>query len=171
LVREFPDAALGLAESFWKPERAKLPAGVEHAHWDWARKIGTPMFEFVAVVAHSQVEGLAAVARSGVQSLLTPAVTATYLAYLETAPWNHELYPGGGRYTGVGTALLEEAVLTSLAAGCGGRVQLTALPQAEDFYRRKGMTEVGPTGSGGLVYFEYTEAAALVFLTSRGVTI
>jgi len=171
VLREFPDAALMVVESLWKPERSKLPNYAEHAHWDWIRKVGMPMFEFLAVVASGQVEGLAALARSPVPSKMTAGVGATYLMFLETAPWNLDEHPHGVRFAGVGSALLEEAVLISLDAGLGGRVQLTALPQAERFYRKRGMTELGPSSSSSLVYFEYTEAQAIAFLTSRGVTI
>ena len=170
VVRDFPDAVLPVVESLWKPERAKLPVGLQHTHWDWVQKVGMPVFEFVAVVANGQVEGLAAVARSAVPSRLAAGQMATYLMFLEAAPWNLKEHPGGRRFGGVGAALLEEAVLTSLSAGLGGRVHLSALPQAEEFYRKLGMTELGPTAPGGLVYFEYDESQATAFLTSRGTT-
>lgn len=95
----------------------------------------------------------------------------TYLAFLETAPWNLEEHPEGMRFAGAGSALLEEAGLISMARGLGGRVLLSALPQAEPFYRKRGMTELGPSSRHSLVYFEYTETQATAFLTSRGVTI
>lgn len=170
MVRDFPDAALSVVESAWAPERARLPARVEHTHWDWVRKVGRPVFEFVAVVANAQVEGLAAVARSPVASKTAAGMQATYLMFIETAPWNLPEHPDGGRFGGVGSSLLEEVVLASLASGLGGRVLLNALPQAEAFYRNRGMTELGPESPGGLGYFEYTEAQAAGFLTQRGLT-
>jgi hypothetical protein len=168
VVRDFPDAALAVVESAWAPERARLPAGVEHTHWDWVRKVGLPVFEFVAVVVNAQAEGLAAVTRSPVASKLAVGAQASYLMFIETAPWNLPEHPDGGRFGGVGSSLLEEVVLGSVAAGLDGRVLLSALPQAEEFYRKSGMTELGPESPGGLVYFEYTEVQAASFLTKRG---
>ncbi len=169
VIRDFPDAALAVVESLWTPERARLPASMDHTHWDWIRKIGLPAFEFLAVVAGGQVEGLATVARSPASSKLAPGVLVTYLAFLETAPWNLKGHPSGGRFRGVGEALLEEAVLLAHHHGNAGRVLLSSLAQAEDFYRRKGMTEIGTTA--GLVQFECTEAQAQAFLATRGATI
>lgn len=170
VVRDFPDIALAVVESLWKPERAKFSPPMEHVHWDWVRKIGFP-FRFVAVVCRGRVEGLAAVQPTPRQSELDPSTTAEYVAFLETAPWNLKEYPGGPQLRGAGTALLTEAIVLSHEMGQQGRVLLSALSQAEDFYRRSGMTELGPLHSSSLVYFEYTEAQAATFLASQGVTI
>jgi hypothetical protein len=64
VIRDFPDALLVAAEAHWKPERAKLSPSLEHTHWDWGRKAGSPVYEVIAVVAGGQVEGLVAVART-----------------------------------------------------------------------------------------------------------
>ena len=171
VVRDFPDSALSVVESLWAAERLNLPSAMGHTHWDWGRKAGTPIYEVIAVVAGGQVEGLAAVARSPAPSKLAPGVAVAYLAYLETAPWNLKLHPTGGRFRGVGEALLEEVVLLGYHRGNSGRVLLSSLPQAEDFYRRKGMTEISPIAPGGLIEFEYTEAQSLAFLATRGTTV
>lgn len=170
VVRDFPEAALTVVESIWKPERAKLTRPMEHVNWDWALKSGFP-FRFLAVVCRGQVEGLAAMSPIPRQSELTPSATAAYVAFLETAPWNLAAYPGGQRVRGAGTALLTEAILLSHEMGQQGRVLLSALSQAEDFYRRSGMTELGRLHSSGLVYFEYTETQAADLLAAQGVTI
>jgi hypothetical protein len=170
VVRDFPEAALAVVESLWKPERAKLTPPMEHVLWDWTLKSGFP-FRFVAVVWRGRVEGLAALYPGPRQSELTPTTTAAYVAFLETAPWNLRAYPGGPRLRGAGTALLTEAILLSHEMGQQGRVLLSALSQAEDFYRWSGMTELGPLHSSSLVYFEYTETQAANFLAAQGVTI
>ena len=147
----------------------RLPLTKQHTHWDWVRKIGWTAFQFLAVQVGNTVEGLAALKRHPIPSLLTPSTFAVEIAILEAAPWNVDGHPNGVRYLGVGTSLILEAVLISREAGHGGRVQLSALPQAEDWYRRRGMTEVGPQPLFGLVYFEYTQAQANALLARYGV--
>lgn len=168
-MRDFPDSAFGDVERAWAPERARLPRTKQHTHWDWVRKIGWTAFRFLAVQVGNSVEGLVALKRHPTSSLLSPPDVAIEIAILETAPWNVDGHPDGVRYRGVGSVLMVEAVLISREAGLDGRVQLSALPQAEDWYRRRGMTEVGPQPPSGLVYFEYTQAQADALLTRTGV--
>ncbi len=170
VTRDFPDTAFGDVERDWGPERMRLPTTTQHTHWDWLRKIGWTAFQFLAVQVGTTVEGLAALKRQPTPSLLTPSAFAVEIAILETAPWNVDGHPDGIRYQGVGTALLVEAVLISREAGYDGRVQLSALPQAEGWYRRRGMTEVGQQPPFGLVYFEYTQAQVAALLARYGVT-
>lgn len=169
VVRDFPDSAFGDVERLWGPERLRLPRSKQHTHWDWVRKIGWTGFRFLAVHVGNSVEGLAALKRQPQPSLLMPSAELVELAFLEAAPWNVDGHPDGVWYQGVGTALLIEAVRISRETGHAGRVQLSALPQAEDWYRRRGMTEVGPQPPFGLVYFEYTQAQADALLARYGV--
>jgi hypothetical protein len=169
LVRDFPDTSFPDVERLWSPERLRLPLHAQHSHWNWVRKMGTTSFQFLAVRVGGSVEGLAAVWRNPHPSLLTTTAHAVELAILEGAPWNVDGHPDGIRYQGVGTALLIETVLISREAGHAGRLRLSALPQAEDWYRRRGMTEVGSQYPGGLVYFEYTQTQADSLLARYGV--
>jgi hypothetical protein len=169
VIRDFPDSAFGDVERVWGPERGRLPPTKQHTSWDWVRKIGWTAFRFLAVQVGNSVEGLAALKRSPLPSLTTPSDFTVEIAILEAAPWNVDGHPDGIRYRGVGTALIVEAVLLSREAGHAGRVQLSALPQAESWYRRRGMTEVGPQPPYGLVYFEYTQAQADDLLARNGV--
>jgi hypothetical protein len=169
VTRDFPDTAFGDVERLWGPERLRLPPTQQHTHWDWVRKVGWTAYRFMAVQVGNGVEGLVALKRQAVPSLITPSDFAVEVAVLETAPWNVADHPDGIRHQGVGTALLVEVVLLSRETGHNGRVQLSALPQAEDWYRRRGMTEVGPQPPFGLVYFEYTQAQADHLLARTGV--
>jgi len=93
-----------------------------------------------------------------------------YLSYVESAPWNWE-EPAIGqepRYKGVGSQLVELAARWSQQLGFGGRLGLHAIPQAEDFYRRRcGMTDLGPDPDPnyrGMHYFEFIEDQVNKFL-------
>jgi hypothetical protein len=168
LIRDFPDSTFGDVEHAWGPERVRLPSTKQHTHWDWVRKIEWTAFQFLAVQVGTTVEGLAALKRQAAPSLLTPSAFAVEIAILEAAPWNVDGHPDGVRHQGVGTVLIVEAILISREAGHNGRVQLSALPQAEGWYRRRGMTEVGPQPPFGLVYFEYTQTQADALLARIG---
>jgi hypothetical protein len=89
-----------------------------------------------------------------------------YVDYLEAAPWNTGAYTRSPRFKGVGTRLLQGAILRSQEEGFGGRVGLHALPQSEGFYAgRCGMQNLGlDPAYHHLSYFEFTAAAAADFL-------
>lgn len=170
VIRDFPAAAVAGVEAIWTPERANLSPPMEHIHWDWALKSGFP-FRFVAVVCRGRVEGMTAIYPGPKENEFKRPATAAYVSFLESAPWNLPEYPNGPQLKGVGTALLTEAVLLSHEMGEQGRVLLSALGQAENFYRKSGMTRLGTLHSSSLVYFEYTVAEAANFLAGQGVTI
>lgn len=99
-----------------------------------------------------------AVAKAPRASQLVAGVQALYVAFIEVAPWNLTWHPQGVRHKGTGVALLGTACRLSHTYGFGGRVLLSALPQAEGFYRACGMKECGT--SYGMLYFEMSEADA-----------
>jgi hypothetical protein len=122
----------------------------------------------VAVECQGQPQGLMAVLRSPRRSRLGDG-HVVYVDYVETAPWNLKSSNASPRFSGVGTCLLAEAVRLSFESGFGGRVGLHSLPQAEAFYTRCGMTQVGADPSYfDLVYFEYTAQQASDWLASIG---
>ena len=66
---------------------------------------------------------------------------------------------------GVGSALLTAAVALSVEEGFKGRLALHSLPQADAFYRKIGMTDLGSDAQyQNLRYFEMTADQARVFL-------
>ncbi len=164
---DFPDGRFPDVEAAWTAERGNLPASAEHVHWDWVRKLGSPNYRFVAITVGTSVEGLMAIARQPRASRLTAGVQAVYVDFIEVAPWNLPWYPSGARFKWVGKSLLATACRLSEQAGCGGRVALSSLSQAEGFYRTCGMRECGT--NYGMVYFEYTEADATTLRTQIGV--
>jgi hypothetical protein len=139
-------------------------------HWDWAQKTarvqGLLAFRGFSVVAQGVTQGLAQVnltksARESSQ-MGKPLV---YLEYLEVAPWNRPELGRTPRLRGVGSALVQAAVALSDEEGFKGRIGLHSLPQANDFYRRCGMTDLGPDPAyQNLSYFEMTPEQARAFL-------
>lgn len=139
-------------------------------HWDWRQKtagvsglLGYPGF---SVVAQGMTQGLAQVDLT--RSARAPdhiGKPMAYVDYLEVAPWNRPDFGRAARLKGVGTALLLAVVALSDAEGFKGRIGLHSLPQADAFYHRCGMTDLGPDAAlQGLRYFEMTAERAGVFL-------
>lgn len=147
--------------------REKWPQSL---HWDWPRKTaqvqGLLAFRGFSVVAQGVTQGMSQVdltksAREASQAR-KPLI---YVEYLEVAPWNRPELGSTPRLRGVGSALLTAAVALSREEGFKGRVGLHSLPQADAFYRRCGMTDLGPDAAyQNLRYFEMTVAQAHTFL-------
>jgi GNAT superfamily N-acetyltransferase len=139
-------------------------------HWDWRQKTarvqGLLAFRGFSVVAQGETQGLAQIdltkaAREASQA----GKPLVYLNFLEVAPWNRPELGQQPRLRGVGTALLSAAVALSVEEGFKGRTGLHSLPQADDFYRRNGMTDLGPDPTyQNLRYFEMTAEQARAFL-------
>ena len=88
----------------------------------------------------------------------------SYVEYLEVAPWNRAELGAKPRLRGVGTVLLTAAVALSNGEGFKGRIGLHSLPQADAFYRKIGMTDLGPDAAyQNLRYFEMTVEQARAF--------
>ena len=152
--------------------RRGVPSGQwpQSWHWDWRQKAarvqGLLAFRSFSIVALGETQGLAQVdltksAREGSQA----GKSIVYLDYLEVAPWNRPDLGQRPRLRGVGTALLSAVVALSEEEGFKGRIGLHSLPQADAFYRRCGMTDLGPDSTyQNLRYFEMTAEQAYAFL-------
>lgn len=142
-------------------------------HWDWKKKMarvqGLLAFQGFSVVAQGVTQGLMQVdltksAREASQA----GKPLVYVEYLEVAPWNRPELGSTPRLRGVGSALLVTAVELSVAEGFKGRIGLHSLPQADAFYRKIGMTDLGPDPQyQDLKYFEMTAEQARAFLNEE----
>lgn len=139
-------------------------------HWDWARKTarvqGLLAFRGFSVVAQGITQGLAQVdlTKSG-RELSQAGKPLVYLDYVEVAPWNRPEFGRPPRLRGVGSALITAAVALSEEEGFKGRIGLHSLPQADAFYAKIGMTDLGPDAAyQNLRYFEMTAERARAFL-------
>lgn len=97
-------------------------------------------------------------------------VSGIYLAYVGAAPWNLGYYHGllgqVPKFDDVGEVFLSLAARKSIECGYEGRVILHAAPGSEGFYRKCGITELGPDRlhPSNLIRFEMTAARAHDFL-------
>lgn len=176
-----------LVERVWGPERLRLleellrrgtprPEHPESLHWDWRKK--APELKLLeargfAIVCQDEWQGamLLRTASHFVKLEANRGKPLVYGDYIETAPWNWRVRALGreSRFRGVGSILFREAVRESLRQGFHGRLGLHALPQAEPFYEKAGMTRVGADlNKQNLVYFEFTREQARRFLDDRG---
>lgn len=183
VVRGFPPDRLAEVERSWGPSRdqladamARVGQHLESWHWRWTRKDTTVRAGehlLVSVECEGEVQGLMALRTELRAAVITPGQWVMYVDYIEAAPWNQRA-PGvqEPRFLGVGTLLIGEAVRTAAGRSASCRVGLHALPQAEPFYTsRCGMTRIGPDpGYHNLVYFEYPDGVADVWLTTMGLS-
>lgn len=144
----------------------------EHGHWDWRTKVddyGDQLaYQSFALECGGMVQGLMIV-NTTKRCRLAEQINQhlVYVEYLESAPWNRVGSIGDPPYKGVGLVLLAAAIDLSIEEGNRGRVGLHSLPQAEPFYARCGMSDLGPdTRYPGhpLRYFEMTSEQAERFL-------
>jgi len=139
-------------------------------HWNWADKTakvqGLIAFRGFSVVAQGVTQGLAQVDLN--KSAREPSQAGkpiVYLDYVEVAPWNRPELGAPPRLRGVGSALIAAAIALSEDEGFKGRIGLHSLPQADAFYGKIGMTDLGPDPAyQNLRYFEMTAAQARAFL-------
>ena len=91
-----------------------------------------------------------------------------YIDLVSTAPWNRWGFTTNPLYKGVGPLLLGTAVGLSVHEGFDGRLGLHSLPQSASWYRKQGLTELGPDKNypNKLVYFEFTAADAQAYVSS-----
>ena len=81
-------------------------------------------------------------------------------------PKNRYWRGGQPRFSGVGTLLLASAIQLSIDEEFAGRIGLHSLPQADAWYVKCGLTDLGPDPNEkqNLKYFEMTPERAKAFL-------
>lgn len=149
----------------------------EHCHWNWAHKalrFDPALHRVFSIEIGDQLQGLMWTWIRGYRARLPPDTgqPIVYVDYLEAAPWNTREYTSSPRYRGIGTRLLQAAILLSREKGFQGRAGLHALPQSEHFYAGAcGMLNLGADANyQGLAYFEFTSEAAATFVGTGGET-
>lgn len=132
--------------------------------WDWAFKErvygSSPGSEMYAIECDGMAQGLMLIDRLGHRSWFEPNQRILYVRALATAPWNRPSIQTPPRYKTVGGKLLNFARERSAELGYRGIVGLHSLPEAEGFYRRMGLIDLGPDADQeNLVYFEWYRRA------------
>lgn len=145
-------------ETFWKSRLQN--SDEEDGHWDWVQKNQYTLFasdyEKYAIECEQITQGLMMLEVSNHFSRNNSA-PIVYVDFIATAPWNRYSLKNPPDYKGVGSTLLEFSRQRSVELGYEGRVGLHALPQAENFYKKKGMIVFGiDINKENLLYFEWT---------------
>jgi len=91
-----------------------------------------------------------------------------YIDLLAVAPWNLKaalaILGEIPQYIGLGKVLMDYAIEISIESGYEGRVGLVALPQADPFYRKCGMIELGRECKNQcMAHFEFTSDLAQAY--------
>lgn len=163
-------------EQRWQPVIAAQRK--QHGHWDWRDKLaeysGQLSYQSFSIECGVLVQGLMIVNAMKRCRILSQANKhLVYVEYLEAAPWNRNFNQAGPTYRGVGKVLMAAAKQLSIDEGNKGRIGLHSLPQADSFYSRCGMTDIGPDTTYPnfpLRYFEMTESQATSFLKGGSTT-
>jgi hypothetical protein len=87
-----------------------------------------------------------------------------YVAFLATAPWNRNQKGSHRENKGIGSILLSVALLYELKYIGTLTLELSSLPESEDFYRKIGMFETGKKNKEGLKQMRMEKAEALALL-------
>lgn len=157
-------------EQMWKPMISRFDE--EHSHWDWRIKwreyANQPNYESFAVECEGIVQGLM-IAKKMMPCRIAGQANKhlVYVEYLETAPWNRRTVSSHVKFKGVGTVLLAAVIQLSFNEGNQGRIALHSLPQADAFYSRCGLTDLGldtEYANFPLRYFEMSASQAEQFL-------
>lgn len=157
-------------EEIWKPAWRVLlrwSGRVEQSsHWDWRAKLRSLRrrrhSRSFAVECDGIVQGLMIVdlaRRCRLESQRGEELP--YVDFVEVAPWNRDSWKPNRLYGSVGTVLIRAAIQLCLESGSQGRLGLHSLPQADNFYRRLGMTDSGRDSDyDDLRYIELTALQA-----------
>jgi len=130
------------------------------AHWDWnhKRKAAALKADNVAFLALTEEEECHAM-----MLLLWPKTARfangelVYVDYLEVAPKDRHGPQVQRDVLGVGAAMIDVAVRVSCAEGLAGRIGLHSLPDAEAFYKKRGLKRGTRDAPENLLYFEMVE--------------
>jgi hypothetical protein len=167
VMLDFSPAKIARIEKLWAPVRRQLPAHVEHLYWSWNRKKDDFTYRLIAVMCEGRCEGLLAANRT-LRRSRTQQCDILYVAYVESAPWNHPHFPGGAEFRGVGTNLMMGAILVSQQLQAAGAIGLHSLNSSRAAYLHWGMTNFGRDPQcEDLTYFEFSSEHAIEFLAKR----
>lgn len=141
--------------------------------WEWRTILEdelTPTARIIGIEYEQKWQGLMALDLDPLPCYHQPNTPGIYLAYVGAAPWNLGYYQGligqPPKFDDVGEVFLSLATRKSMECGCNGCVVLHAASGSEGFYRKCGITELGPDRLHplNLIRFEMTTERARDFL-------
>jgi len=136
-------------------------------HWRWAELLAddaddaddADVESWALKSAEGYIDG-ALILRTDALSALQPGEGAIYIDRLATAPRNRDGLTPSPRYRGVGKSMLRFAIARSVAENCDGRVLLSTLTAARNFYLHRGFRDTMRTDAEGLALLELPNAKA-----------
>ena len=164
--------ALGAIKAALLQQGVPKPEWPQTGHWNWAAKVAKDDllgFRNFSVTADGMTQALMRVDLTKTARLDgVRGKPLVYVDYLEVAPWNQSFAGTSKKYRGGGPILLTAAVGLSFDEGFKGRVGLHSLPQAESFYEKEGMIDLGPDAQvQNLRYYEMTSDVAQTLLAQE----
>ena len=159
-------------EQLWQPAGGLLSrwSGKRHveesSHWDWRKKMRSVRRSSrqvsYAIEYGDLTQGLMIVTTGHPSRIeVSEKRELVYVDYVEAAPWNRSVWKPQRVFAFIGSIFLGIAIDLSFERGSDGRIGLHSLPQADLFYRRMGLSDLGPDPDyDGLRYFEMTSTAA-----------
>jgi hypothetical protein len=162
-------------EANWQPFTAQIQgrgsaSTMQSSHWDWRGKASVRKGLANAgysITCEGGLQGMMFVENALHRCQLPDqqGKNLIYVEYLESAPWNQKALKNPPKYAGVGLSLICAAVELSAQEGFRGRIGLHSLPQANGYYTRLGLADLGlGYGYANLNYFELSERSARSFL-------
>lgn len=162
----------------WQPfleEKLKnIPAALrpQHPHWNWLKKQmvygGQIAMSSYAITCNGETQGLMWVNKTKYSQMeAAKGKPLVYIEFLSSAPWNDRRLQSPVCYKGVGSIMVKAAINLSVDEEFKGRIGLHSLPQAEPFYNKMGLCDLGIDHSHqSLRYYEMTEEQAGLILDS-----
>lgn len=144
---------------------------LEDHHWNWtdkAMKLNREGYLWFSISINSYVQAMAVIFHPKKSRLSGSEIF--YIDYIATAPWNRDSPANEKLYSGFGTILLRTACQYCVNNfGYCHAFSLHSLPDAEEYYRKIGMIDLGADDDKeGLRYFEMKEEICKKFAFSEG---
>ena len=177
---DISDEHVALWRTTWLPARDELVnelsrRGVppeqwpQDLHWKWDEKADWSRprlaLQRYALISGGALQGLMLLNLAKFARVTSQfGKDLVYVEFVATAPWNRSDFVTEPEFRSVGLNFIHAAIEVSRAESFHGRLGLLSLPQACKFYRRIGMTELGPDPKHPrLTYFEMTPEQADAF--------
>lgn len=146
---------------FSKEEKLEILSKIQtqDSHWDWFKKsclYKTDEYEWFYLLTNGHPQGSCLFYHP--KNSLFDSKNIFYIEFIAVAPWNRTTPLTEREFKGVGTLLIKCALryaVNVLNLRCG--FSLNALPQANDYYKKIGMTHFPERDYSNMPYFEMSQ--------------
>lgn len=136
-------------------------------HWNWNNKFSyykdENKYDWFYIATEDEIQAIALTSHPVESEFDNQPIF--YIEYIAVAPWNRKSDCYERRFSGVGSLLIK--CISNYFADCHNYrygFALAAVPQAEGFYRKIGMTAIPDKNHDGLLFFEFMEQNASSFI-------